>query len=194
MWRLGWRLLGTHQLPPCRCAPGTRSFAQISHSEITQSCFGLSDSLMNAVTCLSDASSLLFLLPLCASSHFLPPSLSRSHMQPHSADQSAWIELMARGLFCWRRHCQIRWVIGELCLAATLSGVVIHFVNRDLELLSRQLPPSLPPRPGAARGDGADVAKCVINAFQWVYSPTISIDNVDIRIETFPRFISLSVI
>lgn len=65
---------------PRRCAPGARSFAQISHNKITQSCFRLPDSLMNAVTCLSDAGSLLFLLPLCASSHFLLPlSLAKSH-------------------------------------------------------------------------------------------------------------------
>lgn len=90
----------SYSASPRRCAPSTRSFAQISHNKITQSCFRLPDGLMNAVTCLSDASSPLFLLPFCATSHFFPPSLSQSHMQPHSADQSAWIELMACGLFC----------------------------------------------------------------------------------------------
>lgn len=80
----------------------------------------------------------------------IPPP-PQSHMQTHSVDQSAWIELMALELFsCWLRRRQICWVIGELCSAVSLCGPAIRAVNRCPELLSPHLPPCTPLWPATA--------------------------------------------
>lgn len=96
-------------------------------------CCLCSDHMDPALSCLSTLHPSLPLLPFFSP---LPLSLSslffiQSHANTLSGSISAdWID-SPQG-FCWLRRCQIWWVIGKLCLAATLSGLVIHFVNPDL--------------------------------------------------------------
>lgn len=130
-----------------------KNVAPQKHSESFFQSFPTEDT----VTCL-----LVYLSP---SSPFPPPP--QSHMQTHSVNQSAWIELMALELFfCWLRRRQIWWVIGELCSAVSRCGPAIRSVNRRPELLSPHLPPGtqLWPAPRPCQ-EGADATerhdKCI---------------------------------
>ncbi len=118
-----------------------------------------------SATCFSDSSS-LFPHPLRCFISLL--SSTESHAYTLSGSISSdWID--GPQAFCWLRRCQIWWVIGKLCLAATLSGMAIHFVNPDLWLLSLQYHPACL-CDLTVLAETEQVSLDVINASQWVHS------------------------
>lgn len=97
----------------------------LSHNKTTQNCLNI----LPALCMRSHAFQMLAL------SLFALLSLLFVFTQSHANTLSGsictdWIDGLRA--FCWLRRCQLWWVIGKLCLAATLSALVIHFVNPNL--------------------------------------------------------------
>lgn len=103
--------------------PNTHLFARISYHTIKHKAFPTS--------CQPYACSPMPLRHQLSRLLLSPPFFTQSHANTLSGSISLdWID--GPQAFRWLRRCQIWWVIGKLCLAVTLSGMVIHFVNPDL--------------------------------------------------------------